>query len=50
MGRIQGTRITAVVVYIYPQRTRLEPIARTTDLEVIIEMSEIWAEAPGSKG
>lgn len=49
-GRTQGTKIIAAVAYVYPQKARHEPIARTTDFEVIMGMGEVGAGAPGGEG
>lgn len=48
-GKTQGTRVTAAVAYVYPQKARPEPIAGTTYFEVIMWMYEIGAGASGSK-
>lgn len=49
-GRTQGTKVIAAVAYVHPQKARHEPIARTTDFEVIMGMGEVGAGAPGGEG
>ena len=49
-GRIRMTRVTVTVAYVHPRKARPEPIAGTTDFEVIIGMSEVGAGAPDDEG
>lgn len=40
----------AAVAYVYSRKTKPNPIAKITDLEVMIRMGKAGAEVPGSKG
>ena len=39
----------AAVAYVHPRKARPEPIAGTTDFEMMIGMGEVGAGAPGSE-
>lgn len=49
-SKTQKTKVIAKVPYLYPQKAWLEPIARITDFEIIMEINEIRARTLGGKG
>lgn len=48
-GSILKTRVTAAVAYAQQQKTRPEPIAGSTDFEVMMGMGKVGIEVLGSK-
>ena len=48
-GRTRMIRVTAAVAYVHPRKARPEPIAGTTDFQVIIEMGKVGARAPDNE-
>lgn len=49
-GRTRKTKVTAMIAYVYPQKTRLNPIAETMDFEIMIGIGEVRVGVSGSKG
>lgn len=48
-GKTQESKIIALVTYIYPQKAKPEPIARTTDFELIMGIGKIGIGVLGSE-
>ena len=48
-GRTRGTRVTAAVAYVHPQKASPEPIAGTTNFDMMMGMGKIGAGVPSRK-